>query len=97
MHRPPIANSVRRYVVGGEVVQALTIECLTTKHLAHGLLPDVAQTERSMEWGNLYKFLGYRGSEGVSMKRSQNPKGGSCRGSSSDTTANKINPYYLIG
>ena len=46
----------------------LTIGCLTTKHLEHGLLPDVAQTERSMKWGSLYKFLGYRGSEGVSVK-----------------------------
>ena len=68
MHWPPIVDSVRQYVVGGEVVRELTIGCLNTKHLAHGLLPYVAQTERSMEWGSLYRFFGYRVSERVSVK-----------------------------
>ena len=56
-------------------MRALTIGCLTTKHLVHGLLPDVAQTERTMGWGSLYRFFGYRGSERVSVKTITEPKG----------------------
>ena len=70
------------------------------------------ETKRDMKMsGSLMVFWCYcieRRSEIMACSATNNPNlnglvpqsmltGGVCRGSSSDTTANKINPYYLIG
>ena len=49
-------------------MRALTIGCLTTKHLVHGLFPDVVQTECTMGYGSLHISFGYKGSQGVSVE-----------------------------